>query len=215
MIRFLIISFLSFILFTSCSLKTTEGLRQVTFNKTEVNNLYFSNPEIDYVYKAKIEVYNKNFGGILIIKKIGPDSHRVVFTTEFGSKIFDFQFEGDTFTKNFVVEDLDRKIFIKVLREDFKLLVNESAKVLAVYESENQNVYKTETDKKSNFYFLEDESDKLVKIVNASRTKEKVEIDFTSSEAVPGNSLESIADNITIKHNNIKLTINLEKFKKE
>lgn len=208
MIRFLIISALSIVFLTSCALKTTEGLRQVDFNKVEVENPYFSNPEIDYVYKAKIEVYNKNFGGILIIKKTGIKTHRVVFTTEFGSKLFDFKFEGDDFTKNFVVEDLDRKFIINILRDDFKLLINEKANVLMAYESDNQSVFKTKSDKRYNFYFLDKETEKLSKIVNTSKTKEKVEIDFTATE-------ENIADIISIIHNNIKLRIDLEKFKKE
>ncbi|MDP2687387.1 MAG: hypothetical protein Q8O62_09210 [Aequorivita sp.] len=208
MIRFLAISFLSIIALTSCSLKTTEGLRQISFSITEIENPYFSNPEIDYVYKAKIAVYGKNLGGILIIKKISPENHRVVFTTEFGSKLFDFQFEGDTFTKHFVVEDLDKKFIVNILKDDFKLLVSESAEVLAVYESKSQRIYKTEADERFNFYFLEDKSKRLEKIVNTSKTKEKVEIHFTSSDG-------KTADTIAIKHNNIKLTINLEKFKNE
>lgn len=208
MIRFLAISFLSIIALTSCSLKTTEGLRQVPFSKTEIENPYFSNPEIDYVYKAKIEVYGKNLGGILIIKKTAAVSHRVVFTTEFGSKLFDFQFEGDTFTKNFVVDDLDKKFIVNILKDDFKMLVNENAKVLEVYESKNQNIYKTQDGERFNFYFLEDKSERLEKIMNTSKTKEKVEIDFISSDG-------KTADTIAIKHNNIKLTIDLEKFKNE
>lgn len=208
MIRLLAISLLAILLLTSCSLKTTEGLRQIAFNKTEVENPYFSNAEIDYVYKAKIEVYGKNFGGILILKKLGPKNHRVVFTTEFGSKLFDFQFEGDTFIKNFIVEDLDKKFIVNILKDDFKLLVKEQAPVLAVYESENQKIYKTQDAERFSFYFFGNESEQLKKIINTSKTKEKVEIDFTSSE-------ENIADSIAIKHNNIKLTIDLEKFKKE
>ncbi len=213
MIRFLVISFLSSFVLLSCSLRTTEGLRQVDFNKTVpiaigIKNPYFSNPEIDYVYKAKIEVYNKNFGGILIIKKIGFESHRVVFTTEFGSKLFDFQYEGDTFTKNFVVEDFDKKFIINILRDDFKLLVNEKAKILEVYSSKNQTVYKTQSENRFNFYFLDIDFSTLEKIVNTSKTKEKLEINFTSSE-------ENIADTISIVHNNIKLKIDLEKFKKQ
>lgn len=208
MIRFLAISLLAMVVLTSCSLKTTEGLRQVPFTKIEVENPYFSNAEIDYVYKAKIEVYGKNFGGILIIKKIAAESHRVVFTTEFGSKLFDFQFEDDTFTKNFVIEDLDKKFIINILKDDFKLLVNEKAKILEVYESENQRIYKTHNDERFNFYFINAGTGQLQKIVNTSKTKEKMEIDFTSSDG-------KIADTIAIKHNNIKLTIDLEKFKKE
>lgn len=178
------------------------------FSKSEVENPYFSNAEIDYVYKAKIEVYGKNFGGILILKKLGPENHRVVFTTEFGSKLFDFQFEDDTFTKHFVVEDLDKKFIVNILKDDFKLLMNEKAKVLAVYETKNQRIYKTQTDERFNFYFLEGVSEKLLKIVNTSKTKEKVEVHFTSSDG-------KIADIIAIKHNNIKLKIDLDKFKRE
>lgn len=206
MIRFLAISLLSFLVLTSCSLMTTEGLRQVSFSKKEIENPYFSNLDIDYVYKAKIGLYNKNFGGILIIKKTGPQSHRVVFTTEFGSKLFDFEFEGETFTKNFMVEDLDKKIIINILKEDFRVLLNENAKVSAVYQSQNQRIYKTIDGERFNFYFLDNNSEQLKKIVNTSKTKEKVDIDFTSSE-------ENIAETVLIKHNNIKLSIDLEKFK--
>lgn len=213
MIRFLIISFISSFVLISCSLKTTEGLRQVDFNKTVpiaigIKNPYFSNAEIDYVYKAKIELYNKNFGGILIIKKIGPENHRVVFTTEFGSKLFDFQYEGDAFIKNFVVEDLDKKFIINILRDDFKLLISENAKIIASYESEGQRIHKTQSENRYNFYFLDENSSILKKIVNTSRIKEKVTIDFISSEG-------EIADIIAIKHNNIKLKIDLKKFKKQ
>lgn len=208
MIRFLIISILSSFILLSCSLKTTEGLRQVSFNKVKVENPYFSNAEIDYVYKAKIQLYRKNFGGILIVKKLGQDSHRVVFTTEFGSKLFDFQIEKDSLIKHFVIEDLDRKFIINILAKDFKLLTKQSARVLAAYKTTNQKMYKTESEEGWNFYFLDDKSEKLQRIVNTSKTKEKVEIYFVSPE-------KDISDIISIKHNNFKLKIDLEKFKEE
>lgn len=214
MIRFLTISALSFLLLTSCSLKITEGFMNIPISNSEgsiangIENPYFSNPEIDYVYKAKIEVYSKNFGGILIVKKTGTESHRVVFTTEFGSKLFDFQFEGDTFTKNYVVEEMDRKFIINILKDDFRLLVKEKAEILELYSSENQYAFKTQHKARFNFYFFEKQTGVLQKIVNTSKTREKVEIVFASSEG-------KIADTIVLKHNNIKLKIDLEKFKEE
>lgn len=207
MIRLLAISFFASAVFASCSLKTTEGLRALNTTKFEVENRYFSNPEIDYVYKAKIEVYGKNFGGILIVKKLGLENHRIVFTTEFGSKLFDFQFEGDAFTKHFVAERLDKKFIIKILRHDFKLLVNEKANVVASYKANSTTIYKTITGKRFNFYYFDDDSGQLQKIVNTSKTKEKMEIVFMVSE-------ENTAEAISIKHSNIKLKIDLEKFKK-
>ncbi|MBB6679914.1 hypothetical protein H4O20_00460 [Aequorivita sp. 609] len=213
MIRFSVISLSLVFSLTSCSLKTTEGLRPIDLNEVAklnkvVENLYFSNPEIDYVYKAKIKVYNKNFGGILIVKKTGLENHRVVFTTEFGSKLLDFQFDGDKFTKNFVVEDLDKNFIINILRDDFKLLITEKSDILEAFSSEVHNVFKTQSEERFNYYFFEKETGKLQKIINTTKRKEKVEVDFTSTE-------KEIADIISIKHNNFKLTIDLEKFKKE
>lgn len=210
MMRFLIISILCSIgLLSGCSLKTTRGLREIPVSVKEIENPYFANREIDYVYKAKIEVYGRDLGGILIVKKMGPEAHRVVFTTEFGSKLFDFQFEGDTFIKNFIIEDLDRQFIVKVLRDDFKLLITEQAKVLELFEAETQYIFKTPSPSGFNFYSIGKQSKQLEKIINTCKRKEKVEINFyTSPDSSP-----DIAEGITIKHNNIKLKIELQKFK--
>ena len=90
--RFFLTSFFLLLVLSSCSLKTTEGLRETPKTQSEIENPYFSDSSKDYVYKAKIDIYGKYFGGILILKKVGDRSHRVVFTTEFGNKIFDFLF---------------------------------------------------------------------------------------------------------------------------
>ena len=206
MTRFLVISLL-FVLCNSCALRTTEGLRLVPVTKVEVTNPYFSSKAIDYIYKAKINIYGRYFGGILIIKKVEEDTHRVVFTTEFGNKIFDFLYEGDNFTKNFLIEDLDKKIIVNTLQKDFKLLISESAKVIEEYASEGQQIYKTKTNNRFNFYFIEDKTSVLERIVQTSKSKEKVEIVFTSE----GNEL---AEKIGIYHSNIKLNIDLNYLKK-
>lgn len=206
MIRFLAIS-LIFIL-SSCSLQTTEGLRQTELKLDKISNPYFANQSIDYVYKAKIDVYNNNLGGILIIKKTGPKSHRIVMTTEFGGKLLDLEFDGDTFTKNFVIEELDRKFILNVLQADFELMLIDKAVVVDAYVSDTHRVLKTQNDKRYNFYFINKSCKKLEKIVNTSKTKEKVEINFSSSDG-------EIAEGISIVHNNIKLKIDLEKFKED
>jgi hypothetical protein len=206
MTRFLIISLL-LILCNSCALKTTEGLRVVNVTDAEVTNPYFSNKDIDYVYKAKIKIYGKYFGGILIIKKVEKDSHRVVFTTEFGNKIFDFLYEGESFTKNFVLEDLDKKIIVNTLQKDFKLLISESSKVEEQFTREGQQVYKSKSNNRFNYYFIDEKPVMLKRIVQTSKRKEKVEIVYTSA----GNDL---AQKIEIIHSNIKLKIDLNYLKK-
>lgn len=208
MIRYLTISILVIIGLSSCSLKTTQGLRQIPFTQSEVENPYFSNPEIDYVYKAKIEAYGKNFGGILIIKKTGLDNHRVVFTTEFGSKLLDFEYRGEEFINRYIISDLDRKFIVAVLKEDFKLLITEKAKVLEVYEKDETSIFKTLDGDGFNFYFVENGSGDLIRLLHTTKIKEKVDIAF---EPAAGN----LAENIRITHNNINLSIDLQRFNQD
>lgn len=206
--RFLIISILLATLCASCSLKTTGGLRAISSKESVVSNIYFSNAENDYVYKAKIDVYGRYFGGILILKKVDTNSHRVVFTTEFGTKLFDFLYEGDTFTKIFVIDDLDKKLIVNTLRKDFRILISESAEVDEKYVSETEIIYRTKDGSRYNFYFFDKANNRLERIIHSSKLKEKVEIVF-ASEA------KSIAQKIGIHHSNIKLNIDLEYFKKD
>ena len=51
-------------------MQTTKNLIVKEVSQIEVDNPYFSNTYIDYIYKAKIDIYGRKFGGILIIKKI-------------------------------------------------------------------------------------------------------------------------------------------------
>ena len=205
--RFLPISIL-FLLITSCSLQTTKNLIVKEVSQIEVDNPYFSNTYIDYIYKAKIDIYGRKFGGILIIKKIDENSHRVVFTTEFGNKLFDFLFENDTVINNFVIEELDKKFIVNTLQNDFKLLVSQKNKVLNQFDSGLEDIYKTIDDKQFNFYFINKKSHILDKIVRTSKSKVIVEVLFSNVESV-------IANSILIHHKNIKLNIALELFKKD
>src|SRR5690606_10916146 len=95
---------------------------------------------------------------------------------------------------------------VNMLHDDFKWLVKEQVTFSGAYESEGNRIYKTHAEKRFNYYFLGNESEQLEKIVNTTKTNEKVEINFTSSDG-------KIAEKIEIKHNNIKLKIDLEKFK--
>jgi len=204
--RYLLISLL-LLLVSSCALQTTKDLITTDISKEFVLNPYFSNPEKDYIYKAKIDVYGNKFGGIVIIKKLSDRKHRVVFTTEFGTKLFDFLYDGDSFTRNYVVDGLDKKMIINTLQKDFKLLISENNRTQNQYKSVKFNVYQIKDAKRYNFYFFNKKSKELEKIISTSKCKEKVAILFKNTE-------DQSASNITINHSNIKLIITLKKFKK-
>jgi len=201
MMRFLQISILLLSL-TSCTLKTTKGLVNARVVNNEYQNLYFSNISTDYVYKSKIDIYGNYFGGILIIKKIGNFHHRVVFATEFGSKIFDFEFQNDTFKVNAILEELDRKIIVNTLKKDFQLLLREHVSVTKQYKNADYDIYQSENRKRLNFYFINKKTETLGKLVNTSKTKEKVIITYKNIET-------ELAKNIEIEHKNLQLKIEL------
>lgn len=168
---------------------------------SEVMNPYFSDTSKDYVYKAKIDAFDTSFGGLLIIKKLGPAHHRIVFTTEMGNTIFDFTFKEDDFKVNRIINKMDRKILINILKRDFKVLIEEHPEVLKTFTNEKDIVRETKIlSKKHYFYFA---GTRLHKIVRAGNGKEKVV--FLFSEIKDG-----LAENVGILHKTIPLTITLK-----
>lgn len=200
MMRFLLISS-CFILVLSCGSypKKQDFVKQSTVTST-LRNLYFSDPNQDYVYKANIEVYGRSFGGIFIVKKIGIQQHRIVFTTEMGNKLFDFSFVNDSFKVNFIMDELNKKILINILKNDFKVLITDPIKIKNSYQSEGIDIFETEILKKTYFYY---QSKHLDKIVRTSNGKEKVSFKFSENN-------DSIAKHIQIEHSNIQLKIILK-----
>lgn len=197
--RYLLISLT--LLFLSCaSYPKKNNLKEVASTTQVVLKPYFSDPEKDYVYKANITVYDKNFGGIFIVKKIIDDHHRVAFTTEMGSKIFDFSFEGEEFKVNAILEEMDKKLLINILKKDFRALIKEKLPVLKRYRSGENEIFQSEIAKKT--YFVYKKNGELTELIRTGHGKEKVAFHFSEIN-------DNIAKKIKILHKNIKLDIKL------
>lgn len=202
-IRLLLISFSVFLF--SCKSYQVTGEKLEKSNHKTILNPYFSNENLDYVYKAQIEVYGNDLSGIFVTKKINDSIHRVVFTTDFGNKLIDFEISDASFKINYVVEDLDRKLILNTLEKDFKLLLKQSFKIDEMFENEEYFIYKSNEGKRYNYIYQSKVDDKFIKIIQTSKSKEKLMLNFDSKEG-------KIAENILILHHNIKLKITLNKF---
>ena len=157
---------------------------------------------MDYVYKANITIYGNELSGIFIAKRINDTTHRVVFTTEFGNKLLDFEISENDFKVNSIVDELDRKILINTLKTDFRLLLKNSYVIQQQYDNSASKVYLTEEDSSNNYLFISKADNKLNKIVNATKRKERINLFFTSENNI-------FAIKIVIQHYNIKLRIEL------
>lgn len=164
-------------------------------------NPYFSNTSIDYVYKANINVFDKAIGGIFIVKKLGENHHRVAFTTEMGNKIFDFTFLEEDFKVNYILNDMDKKILINILKNDFRVLVTENPSIKNTFLKSPNSIYETHIGTKKYYHFSSEE--KLNRVVRVSNGKEKIEFLFSKIN-------DNIAQDIQILHKNIKLEIHLK-----
>lgn len=201
MIRLLLISAIFFQL-VSCKPYQVQDAVAIQTSIKEFKNPYFDNPEIDYVYKAQIEVYGNKLGGIFVTKKISDSVHRVVFTTEFGNKLMDFELSDNEFKVNYIVEQLDKKIVLNTLEEDFRLLLKVNHLILESFEGSSFNVYKANYDKRFVYLFSNKVNNKLTKLICSSKHKEKVVFEFESKNT-------TFAEVIKINHKNIKLKIEL------
>ncbi|UUW10166.1 hypothetical protein NLG42_05030 [Flavobacterium plurextorum] len=206
-IQFLLINCFLAIVLVSCG-SVTKNYTPKKLDKTSYEVPYFSDSKTDYVYKTNISVYGNELSGIFIAKKINDTTHRIVFTTEFGNKLMDFEISETDFKVNSIVSELDRKILINTLKEDFRLLLKKQYLIQEQFENESNNIYKSADGKRDNYIFVSKKNQKLQKIVHASKTKEKFTLYFNSENNI-------FAENIQIIHQNIKLKIELNYFKSE
>ncbi len=201
-IQCLLISLL-FGLFHSCQTYTVAQSSLVPdFKETQVQNPYFADSKKDYVYKASIDIYGHNLGGLFVAKQLNDTLHRVALTTDFGNKLIDFEISENSFTVNEVVDDLNRKIVLNLLEKDFRLLLKKDFNVSEKLENKDYSIYKSSENKRNNYLFFEKNNHKLQKIVQATKRKEIMSLEFVSKNT-------TFADTITIVHQNIKLNIKL------
>lgn len=206
-IQFLLINCFLAIFLVSCG-SVTKNYTPKKLDKTSYGVPYFSDSKTDYVYKTNISVYGHDLSGIFIAKKINDTTHRIVFTTEFGNKLLDFEISEKTYKVNSIVSELDRKILINTLVEDFRLLLKKDYPLQEQFENEDYNIYKSEDGDRDNYLFLSKKDQKLEKVVRSSKAKEKITITFTLEN-------DNFAEKVVILHQNIKLKIELNYFKSE
>lgn len=201
MMRFLIISSL-FLLIISCKTYEIPNATKIESNQKDFQNLYFSDSAKDYVYKANIEVYGKQLGGIFVAKKMNDTLHRAVLTTDFGNTLLDFEVSENSFKVNYCVDELNKKIVLNTLKNDFRLVFRQNHFVEEVFENQSHTIYKVNDGKRFNYLYESKSEKKLIQLSHTTKTKEKVVIRFEGKNT-------TFAEKINIEHKNIKLKIEL------
>ncbi len=194
-------------LLASCSATSpVQGLKPVKLEDNVYKVAYFSNPSIDYVYKANVWVYGNELSGILVFKRINDKTHRVVLTTEFGNTLFDFDVSAEDYKINAIVDEFNRRMMIDVLVNDFRLLLRPGFNIAQQFEADQAKILLSPDGSRSNLLYLTKTDDKLFQIKQATPKKEKVTLLFDAKNP-------TFAERISVEHHDIKLRIALQYLK--
>lgn len=162
----------------------------------------FKNSSPSPLYKAEITLYRKKFGGLLLVKNMPDSSYRIVFTTETGIKLLDFELKKSGFKLIYCIDKLNRPSVVSTIATDIQLLLTEykqeqNAKVFD--QSGNKLIQLNRADTLIH-YHMEGFSNQPKKIEQGIGKKKKVVLDLQ-------NYMQEIPSGISIQHKNIRLKI--------
>lgn len=161
----LLSSFLLFTILASCSIaKYQSAVKPFPETITHQNVLPVINPNgTSSKFKASIDVLNKHFSGIVIVKQIDSITTHVIFVTELGMKMFDLEKKDTSINMAYVFEPMNKPKLINVLKTNFKNMLlldvyNRNSK--AGFLNNKQQTYELLNGKEKR-YFLVTSSNKL------------------------------------------------------
>lgn len=162
------------------------------------------------LYTTQANIVGNYISGLLLIKTMPDSSTRLVFSSEMGLSIFDFEFSPrGEFKVHHIINKMNRKAVIQTLKGDFELVLmnqlnSEGAQILR----QDQRIYYSFPKKKgSNYYITDLNCETLIGMEKASKRKAVV-------KAVMINYENGIPDSIGISHTNFHFTIGLKRLKR-
>jgi len=75
------------------------------------------------LYKGSLDIAKHHLSGLFFMKRISGNSIRIVFSNELGMNFFDLELKGDEFIVHSCFPSLDRASLLKILENDFRLLL--------------------------------------------------------------------------------------------
>lgn len=157
-------------------------------------------------FDASIDVVGKHMSGLLLIKHMPDSSSRVVFTNEAGVKFLDFEYAANgNFKVYHILEQLNKKAVVKLLRNDFKLILGlpfQNSKVLA-FQAGNEVYNKVSEGSKSHYFVTEKGCLSLNRIESGSSRKRVTTLKLFGDASEP--------DSLHLQHHTFAMKMTLKK----
>lgn len=109
-------------------------------------------------YKTSIDVLKNHLTGLLVVKKTDSLTTRLVFVTELGMKMFDFEARNNKMSAVYVFDPLNKPALIDALKRNFNdlLLLNAYRHETGKCDKGNRRVFEIGDSKDKSFYTVED-----------------------------------------------------------
>lgn len=114
-------------------------------------------------FKASIDILKNHLSGLLIVKKTDTLHTHMVFVTELGMKMFDFELTADSLNTVYVFEPLNKPSLIQALKRNFRqmLLLDIYGKSALVAKKTEAQILSLTNGKQSRYFVTE--AGKLIK----------------------------------------------------
>jgi hypothetical protein len=159
-----------------------------------------------YLFQSSIDVFNNNYSGLLFIKPLG-NIRRIVFITETGIKIFDFEFSETGESKvHYCLEAMNRKSVINTLLKDMSLLlynIPENSKVTVMQDkTTGKMIFRLKDNYGKRYCIINRKIQRVEELISTGAFTNKLNIKFFSTKI-------SEPDSIILSHYNLKLKMHL------
>lgn len=167
---------------------------------------WFKTDSDHLLMNTTIDVMKNHFSGLMVIKSLPNGGYRVVFMTEVGLKIFDMEFvPGEEAKVHYFMDAMDKKILIRTLSADLKLLLvqPQQNKKPVVYESPPaRKMVRFKHKRRRDYYEISALTGRPVQAYQVSGTSQKARIDFFSRDGIQ-------IDSVNIVHYHVNLRIGM------
>ncbi|MFI5152210.1 MAG: hypothetical protein ACHQET_02675 [Chitinophagales bacterium] len=158
-------------------------------------------------YNIDVQIQSRHLSGLLVIKQMPDSSTRIVCTTQTGISLFDFGFlSKNEFKVYHIIDQMNRKFLIRVLQEDFDLILfrHKPGLKLYVYGDSTNHYFAFPANSGIDFYITDPTCAILNRIERSYNSNIIVVAHMTGS---PG----EIPELISIAHRDFRMNIELKK----
>lgn len=188
------------VLTSACSTLQLEG-EPARLDKETYISPYFSKQDKEYMYSVKIDVYKHELNGILAVKNLGENHHRMALLSDFGNTLFDMEFKGEAVEVHYAMDGLNKGIIINKLKKYFQLLVHSEYRLSGLNIHQDEKIYLSRFQNKN--ICLHEIDGQLRQIKKASKFKEKVNLHFYGKG--------DYADSIAFESHELPIKMNFKK----